>query len=137
MATIFNSAYGIAHIIAEASSESFLCQQAIIASIRNRVRSGRFRSTIAGCCMQRYQYSEDNDDAGDNANLERALNLPDTDPQFTMASLAYDKVVNDENYDPSNGATHFFSEPAKPYWAKAPARETVVIGHVHFWADVP
>lgn len=134
MAQLFDRPYGIAIVACEASSESELCQQAIAASLRNRVVSGRFEPTIAGVCAQRYQYSETLPDKGDNANYERILNSPDSDPQIISATEAYDTVMADPNLDPSQGATHFYADgiPA-PTWASPPGMATVKIGRVNFW----
>lgn len=137
MAAIFDRPIGIATIACEASNQSELCQQAVIASIRNRVNAGRWESSIAGCCMQRYQYSEYLPDSGDNSNLERVLALPDDAPAIINAAAAYDAVMADPTLDPSQGATHFFADgiPA-PNWAVAPAVLAVKIGAVNFWKNV-
>lgn len=134
----FDRAFGIVTVACEASSESELCQQAVAASLRNRVRRGRWETTIAGVCMQRYQYSEYLPDKGDNANLERVLSLAEDHPEIVASAAAYDAVMADPNLDPSLGATHFFADgiPA-PSWAVAPAVQTVRIGSVSFWANVP
>ena len=125
----FDRPIGILTICCEASDQSDLCKQAIIASIRNRVAAGRWETTVAGVCMQRYQYSEYNDDAGDNRNLERVLALADDDPEILAAGAAYDATID----DPSLGATHFYAVgiPAPP-WTIGATR-TVQIGKVIFW----
>lgn len=134
---LFDRPIGILTIACEASDQSELCQQAVIASIRNRMNSGRFESTIAGVCMQRFQYSEYLSDKGDNSNLERVLDLPDNAPSIIAASQAYDTVMAEPSLDPSQGATHFYADgiPA-PNWATAPAVLAVKIGAVNFWKNV-
>lgn len=126
-------------VAAEASSEGDECMRAVAASVRNRLLSGRFEPTLAGVCAQRYQYSEYLPDKGDNANLERVLNLPEDAPEIVAALAAVDAVMADETLDPSQGATHFYAahEGWSPPWAVPPARETIVIGCVHFWTNVP
>ena len=134
----FDRAFGIVCVACEASSESALCQQAVAASLRNRVKAGRWEPTIAGVVMQRYQYSEFLPDAGDNTNLERVLNTPETAQDIMAASAAYDAVMSDINLDPSDGATHFFADGIPtPAWATAPAQLAVKIGKVNFYKDVP
>lgn len=132
---IFDRPFAIACLRAEAENQSDECQRAITASIRNRVRSGRYEPTIAGVVMQRYQYSETLPDKGDNANYERVLNSPDS-PETARAATNYDAVMADESADPSNKATHFYADPVKPAWAVHPAYESALIGNVHFWANV-
>jgi spore germination cell wall hydrolase CwlJ-like protein len=132
---IFDRAFTIACVAAEASDQDDVCQQAIIGSILNRVASGRFEPTMAGVVAQRYQMSEFLPDKADNANLERVLNAPDS-AMVARATSNYDAMMTDPALDPSEAATHFYAEPAHPNWAVAPARETVVHGKVHFWTNV-
>ena len=133
----FDRAYGITCVACEASSESALCQQAIAASLRNRVSAGRFEPTITGVVLQAYQYSWTLNDPGDRASRERVANLPEASPEIVAAAAAYDAVMADPSFDPSNGSTHYYSDgiPA-PYWAVAPAELAVKIGKVNFWKDV-
>ena len=135
MSDIFDRPYVIACLRAEAENQSDECQRAIVASIRNRVRSGRYEPTMAGVVMQRYQYSETLPDKADNANYERVLNSPNS-PETARAAANYDAVMADPNLDLSNNATHFFSPPANPNWATPPAYESASIGAVRFWANV-
>lgn len=133
----FDRAFGIVCVACEASSESLVCQQAVAASLRNRVKAGRFEPTIAGVVAQRFQYSEFLSDQNDNRNLERVLNLPETDPEIIAASTAYDTVMADPNLDPSQSSTHFFADGIPtPSWATAPAVLAVKIGRVSFYRNV-
>lgn len=133
----FDRAYGIVCIACEASSESEECQQAVAASLRNRVKAGRFEPTIAGVTVQRYQFSEYLPDDGDNFNLERVINKSETDPEIVAATQAYDAVMADPNLDPSQRSTHFFADGIPtPKWAVAPAELAVKIGKVNFWRNV-
>jgi hypothetical protein len=137
MATLFDRPECIKTIACEGSNQSPLCQQAIAASLRNRLNAGRWEPTLAGVCLQRYQYSETLPDAGDNADLERVVNLLDGDPELVAAAAAYDTVMADPTLDPSNGATHFYADGIPvPNWAKAPAVLAVKIGAVNFWKGV-
>jgi spore germination cell wall hydrolase CwlJ-like protein len=134
MADLFDRPFGIVCLIAEASSQSVLCQQAIAGVLRNRVKEGRYERTIAGVVCQRYQFSEFLPDKNDSDNLERVLNLPDNAPEILEAAAAYDAVMADENFDPSQGADHFYADgiPA-PAWAAPPGVLTVKIDAVNFW----
>lgn len=133
----FDRAFGIVCVACEASSESAICQQAVAASLRNRVKAGRWEPTIAGVVLQAYQYSEFNDDVPDNSNLERVVNKPETAPEIVTAAAAYDAVMADPNLDPSNQATHFYADGIPtPNWAVAPAELAVKIGRVNFWKGV-
>lgn len=133
----FDRPIAIITIACEASSESHECRQAVIASIRNRRDSGRFEPTISGVCMQRYQYSEYLPDRGDNSNLERILALSDDHSEILDAGKAYDEVMADSTLDPSQGATHFVADSIPlPSWAVS-ATQTVKIGHVMFFKNVP
>lgn len=137
MAALFDRPDGIKCIACEASSETEICQQAIAGSLRNRVRDGRWEPTISGVVNQRYQYSELLPDAGDNANLERVVNLPDNAAELITAAAAYDAVMADPNLDPSQQATHFYADGiAPPAWAAAPAVLSVKIGRVNFYKNV-
>ena len=137
MTLLFDRPITILTVACEASSESEECQQAIVASIRNRVLAGRWEKSMAGVCMQRYQYSEFLPDAGDNADLERVLALPNDSPELAAAMQAYDAVTADQGLDPSQGSTHFYADGIPmPSWARAPAMLAVKIGRVNFWKGV-
>ena len=134
----FDRAYGIVCVACEASSESELCQQAVAASLRNRVKAGRFEPTIAGVVNQRFQYSWMLSDPGDSANRERIVNLPETAPEIVAAAAAYDAVMADENLDPSQNSSHFYADGIPPPdWAVAPAELAVKIGTINFYRNVP
>ena len=133
----FDRAFGIVCVACEASSESALCQQAVAASLRNSVKAGRWEPTVAGVVSQRYQFSEFLPDSGDNNNLERVVNMPETAPDIVAAAAAYDAVMADPNLDPSEGSTHFYADGIPtPNWAVAPAELAVKIGRVNFYKGV-
>jgi N-acetylmuramoyl-L-alanine amidase len=101
----------------EASNASPEERRCIVHSMFNRKADGRFGKTIAAVCLKRFQFSEFNDDQGDNANLMRAANAPDNDPVFLDCLEAFDEVA-DGSPDPSGGATHYHDKSIKPpYWA--------------------
>lgn len=123
-------------ITCEASDQSQDAQLAVAYSLINRVNAGRFEKTVAGVCMQRYQYSEYLPDAGDNANLERVLNLPETDPQIVAALRAYDSAASGVPPDPTGGATHFYADSISPPDWTVGATEACKLGSLVFWKNV-
>lgn len=100
----------------EASSASAMERRCVVHSFFNRVADGRFGKTIAAVCLKRYQYSEFNDDAADNANLERGAVTPDSDPVMLDCVAAYDEVLAGA-FDRTGAATHYHDKSiAPPKW---------------------
>lgn len=139
----FDEAIVVLTLICEASSESSSCRKKIFWTIRNRVLDPRFPKTFAAVCLQRFQFSEFNDDSGDNGNLLRVASMGHDDPAYIAALDDYEGALADDAFgrpDPTDGATHFYSSrggKAPPYWAKPPARLTGQDGSVLFYRDVP
>lgn len=132
----FDRELGAITVACEASDQPREAQVGVAYSLFNRVNDGRFEKTIAGVCMQRYQYSEYLPDKGDNANLERVVNMAESDAVIIAALDAYDAAADGTDGDPTNGATHFFSDGiASPTWT-AGATQTCKIGNILFWKDV-
>lgn len=127
---------GIIAVACEASSESEICQQAVAACLRNRVNAKRWEPSIGGVVVQRYQFSEFLPDAGDNANLERVVNLPETAAEIAVAAAAYDAVISNPDLDPSGGATHFYADGILPPAWTVGATRSAKIGRVNFYKDV-
>ena len=124
-------------LFCEASGEAPSCRRKIAWSLFNRLRLGRYGSTIAAVCLKRMQYSEWNADAVDNANLLRAAGMPETDKVMMDCLSAYQEALVRQGVDPSNGATHFYAKsiPA-PSWT-AQATLCAQDGNLLFWRDVP
>ncbi len=122
-------------VYCEASGEPHDGKVAVAATFFNRLKAGRFGKTVASVCLHRYQYSEWNDDKGDNSNLIRGCETPEANPVMADCLNAYDEAL--AGADPSLGATHYYavSIPA-PDWA-ATGTETIQIGHHLFFKDVP
>lgn len=100
----------------EASSASPADRRCVVHTFFNRVKSGRFQPTVAGVCLKRYQFSEWNGDAQDNANLERGANAPDSDLIMIDCGKAYDEVLAGVP-DQTDGATHYHDKTiAPPAW---------------------
>lgn len=118
----------------EASSETHEARVAVIASMFNRLKSGKYESTIAANCLKRKWFSEWNADVINNANLLRAAHVPDIDPMMVDCLKAYDEAA--AGADPSLGATHYHDESVVPEWTLG-ATKTRQIGKLVFWKNVP
>lgn len=124
-------------IFAEASDQPAECRRAIAHVIFNRMQLDpvRYGHTAAAVCLKRYQFSEWNDDVGDNANLIRAASTPITDGVMMDCLAAYSEAL-EGGADPSQGATHFYADSIpEPNWAKD-ATFTVKLGRVLFYKGV-
>ncbi|MDE2020078.1 MAG: cell wall hydrolase [Patescibacteria group bacterium] len=132
----FDRELGAITIACEASDQPADAQLGVAYSLFNRVNDGRFEPTVAGVCMQRYQYSEYLPDKGDNVNLERVVNLPENDPAIISALAAYDAVADGTQPDPTDGSTHFFADAiAPPSWTVG-ATQAAKLGNILFWKNV-
>lgn len=101
----------------EASNASPDERRAVMHTFFNRVVDGRFGKTVASVCLKRYQFSEFNDDAADNANLERAANASDKDP-IILECLADFDAISAGQPDMTHGSTHYHDKSiAPPSWA--------------------
>lgn len=131
----YDKPIAVVTIACEASNRSHAVRQGVAASLFNRLALKRYGHTIAAICLKRFQYSEWNADAADNANLERVASLPDDDAVILDCAVAYDEVA--AGADSTDGATHFYDEsiPA-PSWA-AVSTFTVKIETVLFFKNVP
>lgn len=97
----------------EASSASAMERRCVVHSFFNRVADGRFGKTVAAVCLKRFQFSEFNDDATDNSNLERGANTPDSDTIMLDCVAAYDEVLAGA-FDPTGSATHYHDKSISP-----------------------
>ena len=120
----------------EASGSSPFERRAVVHSIFNRVKDGRFGKTAAEVCLELKQYSEFNDDKGDNNNLRRGARAGDDDPIMKDCLAAFDEV-DDGAADTTNGATHYHDKSiAAPYWA-ANATVALETDQFIFYSHVP
>jgi hypothetical protein len=94
-------------IYCEASDQGRQGREAIAWTLRNRLADGRFGSTIAEVCLRRFQFSEWNGDARNNANLLRAARVPDGDLILGDCLRAFSDVLAGRISDPTGGATHY------------------------------
>ena len=131
----FDRPEGIITIACEASNQDHIVRQGVAASFFNRLRAGRYGKTIASVCRLRYAYSATLPDSADNANLERVMDLADDDPVILDCGIAYDEAA--AGADPTDGATHFYADSINPpNWA-AKATQTVKLGALLFFKNVP
>lgn len=134
----FDRAFAGATIYCEASGQSALARRMVAWSLFNRLRDGRFGSTIAQICLRRAQFSEWLSDPQDNANLLRMAGTPETDSVLMDALSAYQEALAGNGPDPTGGATHFYAEPLPaPSWTEPPAIFTVQEGRLRFYRNVP
>lgn len=104
-------------LFCEASNASAEERRCVMHTMFNRVASGRFQKTVAAVCLKRYQFSEFNDDVGDNANLERGALASDNDAAILDCLAAFDEAVNG-GQDHTGGATHYHDKSiSPPSWA--------------------
>src|SRR6266478_2840111 len=87
----------------EASNASAHERRCVVHTIKNRVRDGRFGATMAEVCLRRFQFSEWNDDAGDNANLLRGARASGGDPVMLDCIAAYADIETGV-FDPTGNA---------------------------------
>ncbi len=123
-------------VFCEASSASSAERRDIMHSIFNRLKDGRFGKTIADVCLARYQYSEWNDDRGDNANLRRGAVISDDNPIMIDCLAAYDEVKAGTS-DLTNGSTHYHDKSISPPSWTARATKTLETDKFIFYSHVP
>lgn len=123
-------------VYCEASNASPSERRCIVHVIKNRVKDGRFGSTMAEVCLRRYQFSEWNDDQGDNANLLRGAKASGGDPVMLDCVNAYADIESGV-FDPTGNATHYHDKSiAPPKWTEH-ATHTLTTDKFHFYSKVP
>lgn len=108
-------------IYCEASSATPAERRAVAHTILNRIRlgHGRFGATVAEVCLRRYQFSEWNDDKGDNSNLLRAARALVTESALADSIAAFAEASADWTTDPTGDATHYHDKTiAPPSWTE-------------------
>ena len=121
----------------EASNQQQETRRCVMHTFFNRMRlnPARYGRTVAAVCLKRYQYSEWNADAVDNANLERGANAPDGDPIMLECAALFDEAESG-GIDPTGGATHYYDTSiAPPAWTIGAVR-TNQSGSIIFYKDV-
>lgn len=119
----------------EASNAAPDERRCVMHVIYNRRADGRFGKTIAEVCLRRIQFSEWNDDKGDNANLLRGADAADDDPVMLDCLAAFDDVAK-AYFDPTGKATHYHDKSIPPPpWAVG-ATVALVTAKFIFYRDV-
>lgn len=132
----FDQAFAKAVIICEASGEPPEAQLGVANVLCNRLADGRFGKTLAEVCLTRFQFSEFNDDKGDNANLLRMARLPDDAPEVLAASHALELALTKAEPDPTAGATHYYDTSIPPPKWTVGAEMTGQLGRLVFYRGV-
>jgi len=112
----FDDAIATATIVAEASGEGSAGMRGVAWVIGNRLRSGRYGSTVAGVCLALYQFSCWNSDKADRRNLLRVAVMDDHDPVLTDAADAVHEAIASATADPIDGATLYHDVSVSPWW---------------------
>lgn len=106
-----------------------------VAFNRCALNPARYGATPGAVCEKRMQFSEFLPDPADNANLERVLALPETDPAVIEVLAIYDAIADGEP-DPTGGATGFYATTiAAPAWTVG-ATFTGQRGRTRYYANV-
>lgn len=108
-------------------------QLAVAHVIKNRVKDGRWGSTLASVCLWRGQFSGWY--VPRDPNFAYACGLQDNDPVLVKMRAVMQKAL-DEAADPTNGATHYANlSVVDPQWAKD-ATPCGKFGHHSFFKGV-
>jgi spore germination cell wall hydrolase CwlJ-like protein len=131
----FDKPFVTVTIACEASNQPHSARVGVAETILNRSKDPRYGRSPAAECLRRFQFSEWNGDAIDNANVERVLRMSDSDPVIVDCAAAWDEAVAGSNL--TGGATHFFSDGIpEPVWAQD-ATFTAKLGALNFFRNVP
>ena len=123
-------------VFCEASNASPHERRCIVHTMNNRVKSGRYGQTLAEVCLRRFQFSEWNDDAGDNANLLRGARVSGGDPIMLDCLNAYAEIQTGV-FDPTGNSTHYHDKSiSPPAWTKD-ATLSLETEKFRFYSKVP
>ena len=118
----------------EARGEGILGKRGVCHVILNRIKKGGWwGGTVQGVVLHKYQFSSF------NANDPNSKLWPADDEADWLDCLEEARAaLAGESEDVTSGATFYWSRPltATPQ-AWGPGRETVQIGHLHFWTPLP
>ena len=124
----------------EARGEPLEGQRAVAHAIYNRLKDGRWGSTLGSVCLARSQYSAWGPVTPSNANMladfRTSCALADDDPALiAFADLIAATMVEP---DPTGGATHYYNPKAvpRPSWAETPAVPCGQFGRQLFFKNV-
>lgn len=119
----------------EASNQGADGRRAVIHVLLNRASlSPKYGNSPADCALHPFQFSCWNTT---DPNRHRLAVTTDGDPIWLDCLAAFDEIMDGENPDQTQGATHYFADSiAAPAWAQS-ATFTVKIGNHLFYKDVP
>lgn len=119
-------------VLGEAAGEPDEGQAAVAAVIRNRLQSGKFGPDLPNVVLARNQFEPWSTESG----RQRMFSYAPDSPDYQRAAANVDLAFN--GFDPTNGATHFYSPTAQaalgrqaPSWAQG---EPLNIGRHAFYA---
>jgi len=112
----------------EARGEPFLSKICVAHVIVNR--SKKRRMSIKEVVLQPKQFSVFNLNDPNRDKLLLADSLEGEEVWGECVAASWVALVSRE-YDPTNGATHYYSGKRRPKWAKR-MRETLTLGRLHF-----
>lgn len=117
----------------EARSEPLLGQQAVVWSMKHRVKDGRWGHNLASVCLWPKQFS--GWASARDPNFSYACGTADNDPVLVkMRGIVQEVMASTE--DPIDGAMWYYADYiAPPYWAEG-ATQTAHIGKHIFLKDV-
>lgn len=122
-------------VFCEASGETSEARRGVAYVMMNRLRSHRFGRTLASVCLHRYQFSEWNDDKGDNANLLRGAEANDSDPVMRDCVEGVQSAMLSGD-DPTMGALFYHDDSiAGPPADWGTVEKTVQIGRLIFYRE--
>lgn len=122
---------GTATVFMEASGEPPEGQQGVCHVLLNRLKDGRWGTTLAAVCLAPYQFSSWNTP---DSNRKRLALLNESSPALvTIAALLQGAIAGE--VDPTGGALWYFNPAlARPTWA-ASYVETARLGHHVFYKE--
>ena len=122
--------FGAGCVFMEASAEPPEGQRAVAWVLVNRLRDGRWGSTLASVCLAPYQFSSFN--TGD-PNRKRLAQTPDNDPTLKQIEGFVQDALNGVGTDPTNGALWYVNEAlAKPDWMAEYVQTAKIGNHTFF-----
>jgi N-acetylmuramoyl-L-alanine amidase len=117
----------------EARGEPLVGQKAVAHTFVNRMKDGRWGTTLGEVCLWSSQFSGWR---SADPNFSLSCRLPDTDPNLVAYAALITAALGEA--DPTGGALFYYalSMPKAPIWAAA-MRKCGVFGHQTFLSDRP
>lgn len=122
----------------EARSEPFVAQAGIVWSIKNRLAlPKKYGATLQEVCLRPGQYDCWHPATPNSPNwIDWLATINASGPKYESLRISVQAAWNSEN-DPTDGATHYYTDTIKPpYWV-AVSTFTVRLGRELFYKGVP